>query len=93
VEPLAEGLFAGGLAPGWGLPGCACDSTGCHADALWVETIHLGVNSMPEERQIGAEMKAHLDAELRRLAVLPPSELEVALRPIIEPFIQMAEAL
>jgi hypothetical protein len=48
---------------------------------------------MPEERNIEGEMKAYLDAELRKLAVLPPSELQVALRPILEPFIQMAQAL
>jgi hypothetical protein len=48
---------------------------------------------MSEERNIGAEMKAYLDAELRKLTVLPPSELEVALRPILGPFIQMAQVL
>ena len=38
---------------------------------------------MPDERNIGAEMKAYLDGELRKLAVLPPSELELALGPTL----------
>lgn len=46
---------------------------------------------MSEKRNLGPEMKAYLDAELRKLTVLPPSELEVALRPILGPFIEMAK--
>lgn len=48
---------------------------------------------MSNDQNIGAEMKAYLDAELRKLTLLPPSELELALMPILEPFIQMAQAL
>jgi hypothetical protein len=48
---------------------------------------------MPEERNLGAEMKAYLDAELRKLTVLPPSELEVALQPILGPFIEMVQVV
>jgi hypothetical protein len=44
---------------------------------------------MSEQRNLGAELKAHIEAELRKAASLPPSELETVLAPYIQPLREM----
>ena len=40
---------------------------------------------MSEQRNLGAELKAQIEAELRKAASLPPSELETVLAPYLQP--------
>ncbi len=44
---------------------------------------------MNEQRNLGAELKAQIDAELRKAARLPPSELETVLAPYLQPLREM----
>lgn len=44
---------------------------------------------MSEQRNLGAELKAQIEAELGKAASLPPSELEVVLAPYLQPLREM----
>jgi hypothetical protein len=50
-------------------------------------------NSTPMEPNMGREVKAQIDAELRRVEKLPPTELASLLAPLLEPIIQAAEVM
>jgi hypothetical protein len=48
---------------------------------------------MSEQRNLGAEVKAQIEAELRKAASLPPSELETVLAPYLQPLREMFQQI
>jgi hypothetical protein len=48
---------------------------------------------MSEQRNLGAELKAQIEAELRKAASLPPSELETVLAPYVQPLREMFQQI
>ena len=48
---------------------------------------------MSEQRNLGAELKAQIEAELHKAASLPPSELETVLAPYLQPLREMFQQI
>ena len=48
---------------------------------------------MNEQRNLGAELKAQIDAEFRKATNLPPSELETVLAPYLQPLREMFQQI